>query len=66
MLLEAIGGRQAPMGFSGPFGRSRRGIAVQHVARSPASQTHEVALPSTGREPFVGEGVTEAVRVEPR
>ena len=51
------------MGLAGPGISSRGPIALQHGARLPAGQAHQVGLPATLGQPLVGEGVPQLVPV---
>jgi hypothetical protein len=63
---DAIAERHAAVGFAGAALRCRLGIAVHHLAGPPAGKSHQVALIPAGRQPGVGEGVAELVRMQPR
>jgi Rhodopirellula transposase DDE domain len=63
MRLQSIPGREASMGLASP-GIGRGGaVALQHGARLPAGQAHQVGLPAAFGQPLVGEGVAQLVRV---
>jgi hypothetical protein len=54
------------MGLAGPGISSRGPIALQHGARLPPGQTHQVGLPAAFGQPLVREGVAQLVRVQAR
>jgi len=53
------------VGVAGSLGSSGRPIPVDHDARGPASESHEVTFGSAVSEPLVGEGVAKLVCVQP-
>lgn len=45
---------------------SRGPIALEHRARPPAGQPHQIRLAATFSEPLVGEGVAKLMRMQAR
>jgi hypothetical protein len=54
------------MRLASPLIGSRGAIALQHRAGLPASQPHEVRLATAFREPLMGEGMPQPMRVQVR
>ena len=52
------------MRLAGAFVGRGGAVAAQHRAGLPAGKTHQVGLVATLRQPQVGEGVAELVRME--
>jgi hypothetical protein len=50
--------------FTGPGVSGRGSIALEHLARPPASDPHEVRLQPTLSEPGMGERVAQLVRMQ--
>ena len=54
------------MGLAGPGISGRGPIALQHGARLPTGQAHQVGLPAAFSQPLVREGVAQLVRMQTR
>jgi hypothetical protein len=64
--LDAVPKRHPAVRLTGtPLGGGLR-VAIDHLARPPAGQTHQVALVAAGRQPGVGKGVAELMWVQAR
>jgi hypothetical protein len=57
---------KALVGLAGSGIRGGGAVAVEHLARPPANETHERVVVAAGHAPLVGEGVPEGVRVQLR
>jgi hypothetical protein len=49
--------------FAGAFVGGGRGVAVEHLAGTPAGEAHEVTFAAAGRQEGMGEGVAQLMRV---
>jgi Oxidoreductase family, NAD-binding Rossmann fold len=62
--LQPVGGRETAMCLASPGIGSRGAVALQHRAGFPAGQAHQVRFTTAFRQPLVGKGVSQPVRVQ--
>ncbi len=62
--LQSIYGTKFLVRFTRPLVSGAGSVSAKHRPRSPACESHQVALVPPGGKPCVGELVSEQVRVE--
>jgi hypothetical protein len=65
LLIETVARREAPVRRTSTSVGGRGAVAAEHLAGSPAGQSHQVRLAPAQGEPCVREGMAKLVGMQP-